>query len=94
LVRLPQLLAQWKNQAVGTFSVGRWKDRHELVAAGPTADVIAANAALEEGGDPAKRLVPCGVTSGIVDLLEQVDVDHQDRRSAMGATLSALYLLE
>ena len=59
--------------------------RHELVAAQARDDVAAAHAAGDAATDLAQRLVAHRVAQAVVDQLEAVDVDEQQREAALVA---------
>ena len=65
--------------------VGVRQDDRELVATEARDRVGASRLALQDGGGPRDRVVPDGVAVGVVDVLEVVEVDDQQRRGLVVA---------
>ena len=60
-------------------TVGVAGEQHDKLIASPAADQVAgAGVQLQAGGELAEQLVACEVTVPVVDLLEAVQVEHQD----------------
>ena len=58
---------------------------HELVAAEARHQIARAQALFEPFGHQAQQPIACSMTQGIVDLLEAIDVDEQQRQRRSGA---------
>ena len=65
--------------------VARAHDHAELLAAEPADDVLRAHADAQRVGERAEQLVADTVTVHVVDPLEVVDVEHQDRHGLVRA---------
>ena len=59
-------------------------EHHEFVAAEPRHEILRAQHVAQPVGDGAQQLVAAGMTQGVVDLLELVEVDEQQRRQLLG----------
>ncbi len=59
-------------------------EHHEFVAAEPRHEVLRPQHLAQPVGDGAQQLVAAGMTERVVDLLELVEVDEQQRRQLLG----------
>ena len=57
---------------------------HEFVAAEPRHEILRAQHFAQAIGDRTQQLVAAGMTQRIVDLLELIEVDEQQRRQLLG----------
>jgi hypothetical protein len=64
-------------------------EHHELVAAEPRHEVLGPQHLAQPFGHRAQQLVAAGMAERVVDLLELVEVDEQQRRQLFGALLDA-----
>ena len=62
-------------------------EHHELVAAEPRHEILGPQHLAQPVGDRAQQLVAAGMAERVVDLLELVEVDEQQRRQLLGAVL-------
>ncbi len=62
-------------------------EHDELVAAEPRHEILGPQHLAQASGDRAQQLVAAGVTECVVDLLELVEIDEQQRRQLLGALL-------
>ena len=62
-------------------------EHHEFVAAEPRHEVLGPQHLAQAVGHRAKQLVAAGVTERVVDLLELIEIDEQQRRQLLGALL-------
>src|SRR3984893_17564613 len=60
-------------------------EHDELVAAEPRHEILGPQHLAQSLGDRAEQLVAAGMTQGVVDLLELVEIDEQQRRELIGA---------
>jgi hypothetical protein len=60
------------------------KKRDEFIAGVPRGDIVATKISPEYLGDLDEDVVALKVTEGVVDQLEMVDVDHQQRQRLSG----------
>src|SRR6266581_3796809 len=68
--------------AMRALGGGFGQHQRELLAPGAAGDVAAADMALQQRGDLHEDQVAGGVPGGVVDLLEAVEVDHDQRDPA------------
>ena len=59
-------------------------EHHEFVAAEPRHEILRAQHVAQPVGDRAQQLVAAGMTQGVVDLLELIEVDKQQCRQLVG----------
>ena len=88
LVALAQAIDDAPGQARGV--VGRMDvllEHHELVAAEARDEILGPQHLAQPLGDRAQQLVAAGMAERVVDLLELVEVDEQQRRQLLGALL-------
>ena len=64
----------------------------ELVASQPHDQVVLADAALQPPGDGAEQRVPGGVAEGVVDRLEPVEIDAEQRHGRIGRVPGEAFL--
>jgi hypothetical protein len=70
----------------GGLPVGQGRCEHsELIAAEPGDGMGVGQPGPEPDGDLAEHQVPAGMAEGVVDLLEAVQVDQQDRQPCVGS---------
>ena len=62
-------------------------EHHELVAAEPRHEILGPQHLAQPFGHRAQQLVAAGMAERVVDLLELVEVDEQQRRQLFGALL-------
>ncbi len=60
-------------------------EHDELVAAEPRHEILGPQHLAQPLGDRAEQLVAAGMTERVVDLLELVEIDEQQRRELIGA---------
>src|SRR5206468_12793703 len=77
--RLGDRSAHLLGEQIGARRIGAGCEDHELLAAVARAQVAAAHGAVQDLRDPHEDLVACSVAEPVVQPLEVVDVDHQDR---------------
>ena len=88
LVTLAQAIDDAPGKARGVF--GRMDvllEHHELVAAEARHEILRPQHLAQPVGDRAQQLVAAGMAERVVDLLELVEVDEQQRRQLFGALL-------
>jgi uncharacterized protein (DUF1778 family) len=71
--------------SVRALGVGARREDHELLAAVARAQVAAAHRAVQDLRDPQQDLVAGRVAEPVVQALEVVDVDHEDRERLLRA---------
>ena len=59
-------------------------EHHEFVAAEPRHEILRAQHFAQPVGDRAQQLVAAGMAERVVDLLELIEVDEQQRRQLLG----------
>ena len=62
-------------------------EHHEFVAAEARHEILRAQHVAQPVGDRAQQLVAAGMTQGVVDLLELIEIDEQQCRQLLGALL-------
>ncbi len=70
---------QAAGQLLGFLGLGGHGDHRELVTALAAQHVLGAQLSLQRVGDPAQRLVACLVAKLVVDLLEPVEIEDDER---------------
>jgi len=70
-------------------AVGSGQQHNELVAAEPADDVAFAQPLAEALADRPQDQVPAGMTEGVVDLLEAVEIDQKQGQTPAAASASA-----
>jgi len=61
-----------------SLEVGVGEEGHELLTTEPGHEITRAQRGLDERGDVPEHVVSDPVAVGVVDRLEQVDIEHQD----------------
>ena len=82
-----QSLAQPLRRMLGLFCVCVLEQHGELVAPEPRRHVRGTHRAADPRGDLDKKLVACRVTPAVVDVLEAVEVEEEDRVRAPGTRM-------
>src|SRR5262249_60360472 len=71
-IRAPELVPKPLDEPCAALLAGGGQNRHEFIAAGSAADVVAASGSFEEACHPPERLIARPVALLVVDLLEGV----------------------
>ena len=88
LVALAQAIDDAPGQAGGVLvRLDVLLEHHEFVAAEPRHEILRPQHFAQAVGDRAQQLVAAGMAERVVDLLELVEVDEQQRRQLLGAML-------
>ena len=88
LVALAQAIDDAPGQAGGVLGgMDVLLEHDELVAAEPRHEILGPQHLAQPLGDRAQQLVAAGMAERVVDLLELVEVDEQQRRQLFGALL-------
>ena len=95
LVTLAQVIddaAGENGRLIGRFDV--LLKHHEFVAAEPRHEILRTQHGAQPVGDRAQQLVATGMTQGVVDLLELIEVDEQQRRQLLGIVRGCQKMLD
>lgn len=82
--RLTDLLSPAQRIRMASF----WHDEGELLAAVSAKDILTARGRLQCLGYSFEYRIPCGMAVQVVEALEMVDVDHDDRQRTLPAVTS------